>query len=285
MYQGIPYVAPKRAKNPRVLVWLRGGGLTSGSGALYDPARLGLVVVTVNYRLGNLGFFGFPGLADGGAFGIEDQQAALRWGQRNIRAFGGDPRSVTLAGESAGAHSVCAQLASPSAAGLFHRAVGQSTPCVGSPLAGADFRPLLDVPYFAPPAWHEGHGQAVAAALACADLECLRGKSAADLLTAPVFPLPAYGNSVLPEDPSVAVPAGRFNHVPFLTGVTRDEGTLFGPLIFPGLTPDDYLPALTKHFGARASAVAAEYPGGVTPLASHGSEPKYLCDLVGTTGR
>jgi para-nitrobenzyl esterase len=222
VYQGIPYVAPKRAKNLRVLVWLRGGGLTSGSGALYDPARLGLVVVTVNYRLGNLGFFGFPGLADGGAFGIEDQQAALRWVQRNIRAFGGDPRSVTLAGESAGAHSVCAQLASP---------------------------------------------------------------SAADLLTAPVFPLPAYGNSVLPEDPSVAVPAGRFNHVPFLTGVTRDEGTLFGPLIFPGLTPDDYLPALTKHFGARASAVAAEYPGGVTPLASHGSEPKYLCDLVGTTGR
>jgi para-nitrobenzyl esterase len=210
-------------------VWLHGGGLMNGAGSDYLPTRLvrrgGLVVVTVNYRLGNLGFLGFPGLANGGAFGVEDQQAALRWVRQNIAGFGGDPDNVTLAGESAGAHSVCAQLASPGAAGLFQRAIAQSTACVPNLLAGADLRPILDVPLFVPHEWQQGHGQSIAAQLGCTTLECLRGKPVQDLLAAPAFPLPAFGNTVLPEDPAVAVPAGRFNHVPLLTGTTRDEGT------------------------------------------------------------
>jgi para-nitrobenzyl esterase len=255
--------APRTAFRAPVLVWVHGGGLTSGAGSDYLASRLatrGLVVVTVNYRLGNLGFFGFPGLADGGAFGIEDQQAALRWVQRNIRAFGGDPRNVTVAGESGGAHSVCAQLMSPGAAGLFHRAIVQSTACTVS--AHGDVRPLLDVPLFVPYEWHVGHGQTVAEALGCTTLECLRDKPAADLLAAPTFPLPAWGTAVLPSDPAVALPAGDYHHVPLLTGTTRDEGTLFGPLLVPGLTPEQYPAALATHFGAHAPAIEARYPLG-----------------------
>ncbi|ONI92608.1 hypothetical protein ALI22I_03160 [Saccharothrix sp. ALI-22-I] len=255
---------PRGARKAPVLVWLHGGGLMNGAGSDYLPTRLvrrgGLVVVTVNYRLGNLGFLGFPGLANGGAFGIEDQQAALRWVRRNIAEFGGDPDNVTLAGESAGAHSVCAQLASPGAAGLFQRAIAQSTACVLDAFAGADLRPLLDMPLFVPQEWHQGHGQSVAAQLGCATLECLRGKPVPDLLAAPAFPLPAFGNTVLPEDPAVAVPAGRFNHVPLLTGITRDEGTFFAPLLFPDLDPAGYTAALTAHFGSHAAAVAQRYP-------------------------
>lgn len=116
-----------------VLVWVHGGGFAAGAGGDYDPRRLvtagPLVVVTINYRLGVLGFLGLAGLPDSGSFGLLDQQQALRWVQRNAAVFGGDPGTVTLAGESAGADSVCSQLAAPGAAGLFQRAVLQSGGC------------------------------------------------------------------------------------------------------------------------------------------------------------
>jgi para-nitrobenzyl esterase len=264
--------APRTARKAPVLVWLHGGGLLNGAGSDYVPTRLatrgGLVVVTVNYRLGNLGFFGLPGLDNGGAFGIEDQQAALRWVRRNIAAFGGDPHNVTLAGESAGAHSVCAQLVSPTAAGLFHRAIGQSMPCVPDAFAGKDFRPVLDGPIFVPYESHQQHGQDVAAALGCTTLVCLREKSPAQLL-GNELPLPAYGNTVLPEDPTVALSEGRYNHVPFLSGTTRDEGTFFAATFLPGLPPESYEQLVHAHFGPHAPAVLARYPlsehGGSTP--------------------
>ena len=123
------------AKLP-VMVWLHGGALIFGAGSLklYDGAALaeqGAVVVTVNYRLGPLGYFVHPALeraAPGGPanFGLLDQMAALRWVQRNIDAFGGDPQQVTLFGQSAGAQSVLALMSSPMARGLFQRAVAQS---------------------------------------------------------------------------------------------------------------------------------------------------------------
>ena len=116
-----------------MLVWIHGGGFSAGAGSDVDPRRLveagPMIVVTVNYRLGVLGFLGLPGLPGSGSFGLLDQQQALRWVQRNIAAFGGDPGNVTLAGESAGADSVCAQLAAPGSAGLFRRAVLQSGGC------------------------------------------------------------------------------------------------------------------------------------------------------------
>ena len=128
----------KSAKEKRpVMVWIHGGGLTGGSGSRdgYDGtalARKGVVLVTINYRLGPLGFFAHPLLSkespqgSSGNYGLLDQIAALRWVQKNIAAFGGDPDNVTIFGESAGSLSVCFLVATPSAKGLFHRAIGQS---------------------------------------------------------------------------------------------------------------------------------------------------------------
>src|ERR1700754_61988 len=102
-----------------VLVWIHGGGFSAGAGSDVDGRRLAdagpLIVVTVNYRLGILGFFGLPRLDGAGSLGPLDQPAALRWVRRNIAVFGGDPDRVTIAGESAGADSVCSQMASPAA--------------------------------------------------------------------------------------------------------------------------------------------------------------------------
>ncbi|MGC5010976.1 carboxylesterase/lipase family protein [Streptosporangium sp. DT93] len=277
LYLNVTTPAREHGKRPRpVMVWLHGGGMTRGAGSEYDARRLAVrgdvVVVTVNYRLGIFGFFGHPGLEDSGAFGIEDQQAALRWVRRNVSAFGGDPGNVTLFGESAGSHSVCAQLASPSAAGLFHRAIGQSSPCrTGEPAEGRP-RPILDVPLWVPRAAHEGYGQSLAATAGCTDpataLACLRGRSVADLLALQPLPLPGYGNAVLPEDPAKVLGEGRFNRVPILTGVTRDEGTLFAALMFQPMTAERYEATLTERFGADGPAVLARYP-----LGEHGGSP------------
>src|SRR5262249_24047511 len=117
--------------------WIHGGALTRGSGSIapYDgtsPARQGAVVVTINYRLGPLGFFAHPALTkesdrqSSGNYGMLDQIASLQWVQKNIAAFGGDPARVTIFGESAGSWSVCYLVASPLAQGLFPRAIGQS---------------------------------------------------------------------------------------------------------------------------------------------------------------
>ncbi|MFI6507348.1 carboxylesterase/lipase family protein [Streptosporangium sp. NPDC050855] len=277
LYLNVTVPARGHVKRPRpVMVWLHGGGLTRGAGSEYDARRLAVrgdvVVVTVNYRLGIFGFFGHPGMEDSGAFGIEDQQAALRWVRRNASAFGGDPGNVTLFGESAGSHSVCAQLASPSAAGLFHRAIAQSSPCRTGDSADRRPRPLMDVPLWVPRAAHEGYGQILAATAGCTDpdtaLACLRGRPVADLLALQPLPLPGYGNAVLPEDPARVLHEGRFHRVPVLTGVTRDEGTLFTSLMFPPMTAEQYEATLTERFGAAGAAVLAQYPP-----AAHGGSP------------
>ncbi|MCT2587197.1 carboxylesterase/lipase family protein [Actinophytocola gossypii] len=279
--------APARARHAPVLVWLHGGSLTNGAGSDYAARRLAvrgrMVVVTVNYRLGNLGFFGLPGLENGGAFGVEDQQAALRWVRHNAAAFGGDPGNVTLAGESAGAHSVCAQLASPGAAGLFHRAVAQSSPCPTGLLDGSTLRPLLDVPYFVPAEWHEAHGTEVAREVGCADadrvLACLRDSPVDALLRAGTLPLPAYGTAVLPENPVDVFTEGRQHRMPLLTGVTRDEGTLFSPLVLPDLTEENYASALDGHFGRFGSRVAERYPLDAHGGSAHQAAAAVMSDL------
>lgn len=136
--------APENADRAPVFVWIHGGSLTGGTGseAMYDGARLaaqGMVVVTINYRLGVLGYLAHPDLSaespDGvsGNYGLLDQIEALRWVNRNIAAFGGDPDNVTIAGESAGALSVMYLMAAPSAHGLFHKAVAQSAYMISTP--------------------------------------------------------------------------------------------------------------------------------------------------------
>ena len=125
-------ITPRAARPPRrrpVMVWIHGDGAI-GAGSFFDARRLATIgdvmVVTINYRLGIFGAFGYPGLEDSGTFGLQDQQAALRWVARNAAAFGGDPGNVTVFGESYGGLSTSAHLVAPGSAGLFHRAIIQS---------------------------------------------------------------------------------------------------------------------------------------------------------------
>ncbi|MEU3777834.1 carboxylesterase family protein [Streptomyces sp. NPDC032472] len=272
--------APAPAGRPRpVMVWIHGGGFTSGAGDLYRPESLAVrgdtVVVTVNYRLGIFGLFGHPGLGGAPNFAIADQQAALRWVRANIRGFGGDPYDVTLFGESAGGLSVCAHLASPASGGLFRRAVSQSGPCSldsppGSVLPGqARYQP------FVPERTTVAQGTATAAALGCerpdpgAAVECLRGVDAAALATPDLmqrFSLVSYGNGALPLEPRRALETGRFHRVPVILGTNRDEMRLFLAAVLRAFPiPDEaaYRSRLELSFGAAAAqAVAARYPVG-----------------------
>lgn len=255
-----------------VVVWLHGGGYSSGSGADYDPARMvkggHVVVVTVNSRLGVFGFFGHPDLPDSGTYGLADQQAALRWVRRNITAFGGDPSRVLLAGESSGGISVCGQLASPSAAGLFQRAAIQSGSCkpdwTGELSAPGDGSSKLWIDRQT----LQRRGRTAAKLLPkppkCADAEslaCLRSVAARSLLALNgPFHSPAFHTPLVPQEPWTSFAEGHFTKVPVIEGATRDEHTLFAAL-FDLKDEAAYRAQLAKAFGAaKAARIAAEYP-------------------------
>jgi para-nitrobenzyl esterase len=250
-----------------VMVWVHGGGNNYGAGGDVDPARLAVrgdvVVVTVNYRLGVFGSFAHPGLAGGGAFGMEDQQAALRWVRRNATAFGGDPNRVTLFGESSGAWDVCGQLTSPGARTLFQRVIIQSGTCASTwPANGVIHTQPAGSPWL-PIAEARALGADLAARHGCADVECLRGLPAADLIpqdnSTSLTPM-AYGTEVLPIRPDRALAGGAFNRVPVLAGHTRDEGRLAAAFVPRPFTEETYQSLLVEAFGDRAAQVAAEYP-------------------------
>ncbi|MCW3845105.1 carboxylesterase family protein [Micromonospora yasonensis] len=278
---------PRHSSKPLpVMVWLHGGSLTYGAGDIYRPISLvtqgDVIVVSVNYRLGALGFLAHPAFdADAnqsGNFGLQDQQAALRWVRRNAAAFGGDPHNVTLFGQSAGSFSGCAHLASPASAGLFDKVIMQSGPCTSgwTPATTSAPRPRTVA---------EQEGLALAESLGCPDLAaaatCLRAKPADELLaaTASLPDLgPVLGGPILPIDPAEALATGRFHHVPVIHGYNRDEERLrvwgmevSGANCAPGvpalpdhpnecpLTEADYREQLNQEFGADADAVAARY--------------------------
>jgi len=206
-----------------VMVWIHGGALVSGESNDYDPAQLaahGVTVVTINYRLGALGFLAHPALADAngqsGDYGLMDQQAALRWVQRNIASFGGNPRSVTLFGESAGGLSTLSQVASPQARGLFERAIAES----GSyNLTQASLSSA------------EAAGEAFAANAGCASqtAACLRSLPVPAILASENAAgyTPNINSEVLPETLKTAFATGKFNRVPIINGTNRDEWRLF----------------------------------------------------------
>ncbi|GLP64875.1 carboxylic ester hydrolase [Streptomyces sp. TUS-ST3] len=255
-------------RHPRpVIVWLHGGGFTTGAGSSYDAHRMAtrgdVVVVTVNYRLGALGFLARPGLVGSGTFGLADQQAALRWVKAGIGTFGGDPHNVTLAGESAGGYSVCAQLASPAAAGLFERAIIQSGPCTGRP-----DRPFA--PYAAALPSARETGARFAAGVGCSSardtMACLRTVKVSRLLAAQEGDQqPAYATPLLPRDPAGALAAGRFHHVPVLIGSNHDEGNGWAAGIIQAgnpVTPETWPDVVAAFFPdpARTKAIVHEYP-------------------------
>jgi len=250
-----------------VMVWIHGGAFVNGSGGIYDARRLAgrgdIVVVTLNYRLGALGFLAHPALGPAGAvgnYGLEDQQAALRWVRDNIAGFGGDPDEVTIAGESAGGMSVCDHLVAPGSAGLFRAAIMQSAPCQAQ-LALPDAE-RISADY----ARDAGCGDPATAA------ECLRALPA-DKLRKPVWYArfgddtlsgPITGTAVLPVDPMTAFGSGGAAKVPMMIGGNHDEFTLFVALQYlrfgKRFTAEDYPELLSNTFGADAGAVSARYP-------------------------
>jgi para-nitrobenzyl esterase len=249
-----------------VLVFIPGGAFVEGSGAfrLYDGARLAAredaVVVTINYRIGALGFMAHPDLARelgrkaSPSYGLLDQRAALTWIQRNVRSFGGDPDSVTIFGQSAGAFSVCAHLAMPASRGLFARAIMQSGACA-------------DPLYFGPRE-AETQGKKLAAALGCADMECLRARSIDDIqralpskrgyiLPPGVWWGPVVDGIELPAVPLQVLRAGGAANVPVIVGWNRDEGSLH-TIFFPTVTREERDAFVRDAFGESAVAPAAE---------------------------
>src|SRR5690606_16293124 len=195
----------------RVMAWLQCGGYTTGRGSTYDARRLAargdVIVVTPNYRLGVFGYLGLEGLPGSGTFGLADQIAALRWTKRNAAAFGGDPRNVTVFGESAGGMSTCALLTSPAARGLNDKAIIQSGSCMIEWVSGT-YLPIPGMPTFTPYTSVENNratGKTAAEQLGCAGadaLECMRDKPVSDLMAVhETFASNlAYGTALLPRE-------------------------------------------------------------------------------------
>ncbi|MEO3803141.1 carboxylesterase family protein [Nonomuraea sp. B1E8] len=268
---------PRNADGKRlaVMVWFHGGGFTSGAGSQYDAQRLAtqgnVVVVTVNYRLGVLGYFGHEGLAGSGTFGMADQLAALRWTRRNAAVLGGDPRNVTVFGQSAGGMSTCALLTSPASAGLFDKAIVSSGSClIDWPDGGLYPSSPGHTPYTSL-ATARKDGAALAAGLKCdkgsarETLDCLRDRPVADLLPhmAAFSDHLTYGTPLLPANPAEALRKGTFHRVPVISGGNRDEMRPFiGGAIMAGqkFTAERYPELLSKAFGDKADEVQARYP-------------------------
>ncbi len=220
--------APADAADAPVMVWFHGGAHTSGMGhsTIFDGTNLaqrGVVVVTVNYRLGPLGFLAHPWLAresaqdSAGNYGLLDKIAALNWVRDNIEAFGGNPRNVTIFGQSAGSQSVCALMASPLAEGLFHKAIGQSAAWM-EPSAGRD-------------ADGRQRGAKLVDALDGIDnLEALRAVPAETLLATAAATGWEAGSRlvvdgwVVPRLPAETFAAGQQHRVPLLLGSLANEG-------------------------------------------------------------
>jgi para-nitrobenzyl esterase len=281
LYLNVFRPARQSSREMPVMLWIHGGGFVGGESDDYDPARLvqdGVIVVTINYRLGALGFLAHPALASRpggptGDYGLMDQQTALRWVRQNIRAFGGNPANVTIFGESAGGQSVLLQLISPTARGLFAKAIAESGGYAQYPV------PLASA---------EAQGQAFAAKAGCASqtAPCLRSLPVATILadqdqsgaSADIDGL------VLSQPLKQALASGKFSHVPVIDGSNHDEWRLFVALAtFEGhpVTAANYLQTIesTLHVSPQiAGIIALQYPVSAYP------SPPLAMSAVGTDG-
>jgi len=224
LYLNVYAPAGVSLRNRPVMVWIHGGALVTGESDDYNPAGLvrnGAVVVTINYRLGALGFLADSSLAaraggPSGDYGLMDQQAALRWVQRNIRGFGGNPGNVTVFGESAGGLSTLSQLVSPGAGGLFQHAIVESGTyaLTQASLASA-----------------ESAGATFAAKVGCTSntAACLRSVPVSTILANEDVGgyQPNVDGDVLPQSIGTALSSGQFHHVPVIIGTNKDEWRLF----------------------------------------------------------
>lgn len=278
--------------NLPVMLWIHGGGLTTGDGSEYDGTSLiqsgNVVYVSFNYRLGLLGFMAHPALAaesshdSSGNYGTLDQQFALAWTRANIANFGGNPNNITIFGESAGGQSVITHLISP-LAGKFSKAIIES---------GAYART------YPTQAQAQANGVTVATSLGCpstTDAACLRNLSVAALVAAGGSEVsggangaviaPNVDNWVLTQQPFQAIAAGNFRRVPVIDGSNHDEYRLFvsiNDLVNEldghpgGYTPAEYVALVDGLAGNYANQVLAEYP-----LSAY-LTPNYAVAAVGT---
>jgi para-nitrobenzyl esterase len=290
-----PASARGRLGHLPVMVWIHGGALVTGESDDYNPAamvRRGVVVVTINYRLGALGFLADSALARrpggrAGDYGLMDQQAALHWVQANIGRFGGSRRNVTIFGESAGGLSVLSQLASPAARGLFARAIVESGSysLTQAPLATA-----------------ETAGQAFAAKVGCT--QTVAAQVAACLRQVPVSTIlanegsgftPNLDGRFFPRSLGTAFASGKFNRVPVIQGTNHDEWRLFVALDQleggPAPTAANYQALIAATLGvpaAVATAIAAQYPLSAFPspalaLGAVGTDAIFACPALSST--
>jgi para-nitrobenzyl esterase len=251
-----------------VMVWIHGGGFSIGSSgqSVYDGEALatqGVVVVSINYRLGVFGFLAHPALSKessqgvSGNYGLLDMVAALRWVNRNISAFGGDPDNVTIFGESAGGTAVCLLMVVPEAKGLFQRVISESAALINVPLS------RLREPSYGRIA-AEQFGEKLGA-----DIGALRAKSTAEITKLAGSPmmnpdasargeeyLPVIDGVVLPDDPARLFTSGKFHNVSLIAGTNRDEGTLFGLPVKDQATLRTWA---DKQFGSSAESVLKAY--------------------------
>jgi para-nitrobenzyl esterase len=283
-----------------VMVWIHGGALVTGESDDYDPTALvqdGVIVVTINYRLGALGFLAHPAFAaentdpdrdrdidsnSAGDYGLMDQQQALRWVRDNILFFGGDPLNVTIFGESAGGLSVFSQLVSPPAAGLFHKAIIES---------GAYALSTQTL------ATAEAAGTAFATAAGCSaqTSACLRALPVTTVLTFenPAGYTPNIDGEFFPVSLGTALASGQFHRVPVIQGTNHDEWRLFTALDFDfisGPIADNeaaYEAALATLVGPEAAPfVSAQYPLATFPsadiaFAAAGTDAAFACPALG----
>ena len=278
-----------------VLVWIHGGSLKFGSGAdaVYDGAtfaRHGIVTVTMNYRLHPAGYLRVGDRPGSGAFGLLDQIAVLEWVRENIAAFGGDPDTVTVAGESAGAHSVGQLLAAPAARGLFRRAILQSGAAsfdVAADAAAAIGDAVLDRLGVRP-----GDDEALAGISSAALLVASRAVEAEmfevldrhglspNLMTATIAAtsLVSYGGDVVPRRALAAIADGSARDVDLLVGTTLDETSLFGP-DFAATAPRvaDIAFGPSRRSGA---AVLDQYVRGGSAATEADAQTRFLTDVM-----
>jgi len=271
-----------------VMVWIPGGGFRAGSaaGPLYDGAALakkGVVLVSLNYRVFKFGFLAHPDLTvesptgSSGNYGLMDQIAALQWVQRNIHAFGGDPRNVTIFGQSAGSHSVNYLMASPLARGLFARAIGQSCAAFGPQRPGSLLGRSLQSLSAA-----EKDGLRTAEALGARTIAELRAKSAEDILASPSphrfdSSWPIIDGHVLSRSVDEMFADHAQHDVPLLTGSTADEGTIF-PSIRSLTAYRDFAHAA---FGDHAGEFLTLYPAEDDASARSASEDAFRDRFAG----
>ena len=263
-----------------VMVWIHGGAFAEGSGSepLYNGHNLskqGVVVVTINYRLGPLGFLAYPALSKesphgvSGNYGLMDQVQALKWVKKNIAAFGGNPANVTIFGESAGAMSVDILLAIPQSKGLFNRAIAES----GPQWHFGFLPPLSDLREA------EKTGGQLATALGCSSaadpLAAMRAKTSDEVITAwgwteqkispPTGPqfFPVVDGWLLPGQLTTLLKEGKQHDVPIIIGSNKDDGTVFGELA--GLnkaTAAQYKSLIQSNAGHSAPEVLKMFPAG-----------------------